>query len=110
MMTLTRKTAGSARGAIRRSSMLFAAATGLLLSAEALAENTLTDISYSTLPGSRVQVSLELEEAPDEPNSFTIDDPARITFDFPGTSNGLSERTVDIGVGLVEGVTTAEAG
>ncbi|MFO7859359.1 MAG: secretin N-terminal domain-containing protein, partial [Ectothiorhodospiraceae bacterium] len=110
MMTLTRRTAGSARGVVRRSSMLLAAATGLLLSAEALAENTLRDISYSTLPGNRVQVSLDLEEAPEDPNSFTIDDPARITFDFPGTRNGLSERTVDVGVGLVEGVTTAEAG
>lgn len=85
------------------------AVTGSLWAASALAENALRDISYSTLPGNQVQVSLEMEQPPETPSSFTIDDPARITFDFPNTRNLLAERAMSIGVGLVEGVTTAEA-
>ncbi len=88
---------------------LMALAAGLLLVGEALAENALRDISYSTLPGNRIQISMELENAPEDPSSFTIDDPARITFDFPGTRNRLDERSMRIGVGNVEGVSTAEA-
>ncbi|MCP1676877.1 type IV pilus assembly protein PilQ [Natronocella acetinitrilica] len=75
----------------------------------ASASNALRDISYSTLPGNEVQISLELAEAPESPSAFSIDDPARITFDFPDTRNELSERSLGIGVGLVEGVSTAEA-
>ncbi len=75
----------------------------------ALAENALRDISYSTLPGNQVQISLEMEQPPETPSSFTIDDPARITLDFPNTRNRYADRTLRIGVGRVEGVTTAEA-
>lgn len=99
-----------ARGAVRR--LLSAVAVAIISSAwatAALADNVLRDITYSTLPGNQVQVSLEMEGPPPTPSSFTIDDPARITFDFPDTRNALEERTVPIGIGLVEGVTTAEA-
>ncbi|MCH8503629.1 MAG: AMIN domain-containing protein [Ectothiorhodospiraceae bacterium] len=75
----------------------------------ALAENALRDISYSTLPGNQVQISLEMEQPPETPSSFTIDDPARITLDFPNTRNRFADRSLAIGVGRVEGVTTAEA-
>lgn len=88
---------------------LLMAAAGLLLAAEAMAENALRDISYSTLSGNRVQISVELENPPEEPSSFTIDDPARITFDFPNTRNRLESRSMQIGVGAIEGVSTAEA-
>ncbi|WP_290650062.1 type IV pilus secretin PilQ [Aquisalimonas sp.] len=93
----------------RAGTCLVGLAAGLLLAGEVLAENALQGISYSTMPGNRVQISLELENPPGEPNSFTIDDPARITFDFPETRNQLSERSKRIGVGAIEGVSTAEA-
>ncbi len=81
----------------------------LLWTGSVAASNALRDITYSTLPGNEVQISLELAETPEDPSAFTIDDPARITFDFPDTRNELSERSLGIGVGLVEGVSTAEA-
>ena len=102
-------TRGSGGAGGRLGGRLMALAAGLLLAGEALAENALRDISYSTLPGNRIQVSMELENAPADTSSFTIDDPARITFDFPGTRNRLDERSMRIGVGNVEGVSTAEA-
>ncbi len=73
--------------------------------------NTLTDIDYAALPGNRVQLTFTLEQPPaGEPSMFATENPARIALDFTDVSNGLSERTIGIGVGVVESVATAEAG
>jgi type IV pilus assembly protein PilQ len=71
--------------------------------------STLEGIDYTSLSGNRVQVTLKLS-APVEPSSFTIENPARIAFDLPETTNRLAERSLRIGIGAVEGVSTAEAG
>ncbi len=81
----------------------------LLAAGPASAQVSIQDISYSTLPGNEVQISIELDGEPETPSSFVIDDPARITFDFPDTRNAFRDRSLSIGVGLVEGVSTAEA-
>ncbi len=83
---------------------------GVLLSGAANA-NELKDISVSSLSGERVQVVFELSSPIEgEPNSFTIDNPARVSVDFIGTVNKLGKKTLDIGVGVAQKVTTAEAG
>src|SRR5690606_20719470 len=41
--------------------------------------------------------------------SFTIDNPARVAFDFPGTSLNVPARNQHIGVGQVESVNAVEA-
>ena len=71
---------------------------------------TLDNVSYTSLPGNRVQVKLKLS-APVEsaPLSFTIDNPARIAIDLPGTTLNLKDRTQRIGVGNAESVTAVEA-
>ncbi len=85
----------------------------LLLSALVLpslaAANTLQDISYSALPGDRVQVTLTLAEPAPTPLSFTIDNPARIALDLPDTTNGLASKTRSINVGVARTINTAEA-
>ncbi|MDZ7661608.1 type IV pilus secretin PilQ [Thiohalophilus sp.] len=82
-----------------------------LVSSQAQAQNSLSDISYSTLPGDKVQIKLKLDRPLEaEPASFTIDNPARIAFDLPDTKLNLGERTRDIGIGVARSVTTAEAG
>ncbi len=58
------------------------------------AANTLQDISYSALPGDRVQVTLTLAEPAPTPLSFTIDNPARIALDLPDTNNVWPARRV----------------
>ena len=69
------------------------------------------DISYSSLPGDKVQITIGLSEpVMSEPLSFTIDNPARIALDFPGVNLGLSDKTVDIGVGVAHSVSAVEAG
>lgn len=99
-------------GAARDHVFRFICLTGLLLLGlqTAAAATSVSNIEYTTLPGNEVQIAIELDGEPVRPTSFSVDDPARITFDFPGTRNALSERSVDIGVGRVERVNTAEAG
>ena len=72
--------------------------------------NTLDDISFSTLPGDKIQIKLSLSEPAAEPASFTIDNPARIALDFPNTSLNLENRTQDIGIGIARSVSAVEAG
>jgi len=72
---------------------------------------TLDDISYSVLPGERVQLKIELSEAMQgEPLSFTIDNPARIALDFPNTSLGSGvSKNQSIDVGVAHSVSAVEA-
>ncbi|MEM7540953.1 MAG: type IV pilus secretin PilQ [Pseudomonadota bacterium] len=65
---------------------------------------TLDDIDFTSLPGDRVQINLRLSEPVAEPLSFTIDNPARIAIDLPGTDLNLENRAVSIGVGNAEAV------
>jgi len=71
---------------------------------------TLDDISYSVLPGERVQLQIELSEpVQDEPLSFTIDNPARIALDFPNTTLGAVTKNQSIDVGVAHSVSAVEA-
>ena len=70
---------------------------------------TLDDISFTSLPGDRVQILMKLSEPVAEPLSFTIDNPARIALDLPGTKLNLENRSQTIGVGNAESITAVEA-
>ena len=71
--------------------------------------NTLESVTYSTLPGNRLQIVLSMTQPTQKPLSFTIDNPARIAFDFPGTSSNLPKRTQPIGVGIAQSITAITA-
>jgi type IV pilus assembly protein PilQ len=75
----------------------------------AAAENTLESVTYSTLPGNRLQIVLGMTKAMEKPLSFTIDNPARIAFDFPGTISSLPKRSQPIGVGIAQSITAITA-
>ncbi|HHJ35114.1 MAG TPA: type IV pilus secretin PilQ [Gammaproteobacteria bacterium] len=68
--------------------------------------NAIQSVEYSTLPGNRLQISLELSDEAVSPLSFTIDNPARIAFDFAGTSSKLPKRSQPIGIGVAQSITT----
>ena len=86
---------------------LLGISTAFVLQVEAV---SLDDISFSSLPGDKVQLKLELSEAlQQEPLSFTIDNPARIALDLPGTTLNLSQRSQPIGIGVAHSVTAVEA-
>jgi type IV pilus assembly protein PilQ len=68
--------------------------------------NAIKDIQYNSLPGNRLQISLELTEQAVTPLSFTIDNPARIAFDFEETGSNLPKRSQPIGIGVAQSITT----
>ncbi|MCG8378845.1 MAG: type IV pilus secretin PilQ [Proteobacteria bacterium] len=71
---------------------------------------SLDDVSFASLPGERAQIKLMLSEAlPAEPLNFTIDNPARIAIDFPGTTLNLSEKSQTIGIGMANSINAVEA-
>ena len=71
--------------------------------------NRLQDIQVQSLSGQRVELKLIMSEAAPEPLAFTIENPARIALDLPGTSLGLSQRRRDVNQGPLDTVLTAEA-
>lgn len=67
--------------------------------------NNIEEISYSSLPGNRLQINIRLTDVADKPLSFNIDNPARIAFDFKNTKSNLSKRKQQIGIGVAQSLT-----
>ncbi|MEE8237026.1 MAG: type IV pilus secretin PilQ [Gammaproteobacteria bacterium] len=66
-------------------------------------------IDVQSLPGQVLELRLRLSEAAPEALSFTIDNPARIALDLPGTVLGLESRRQDVNLGPLATILTAEA-
>ncbi|MDH5230181.1 MAG: type IV pilus secretin PilQ [Gammaproteobacteria bacterium] len=67
------------------------------------------DIRFSSMPGEKVKITIELNQANVEPTSFTVDSPARIALDFPNTTSKLDWRTRKIGIGPISSIAAIEA-
>ncbi len=108
MMLKTKRTAGH-----RIATFAAVAQAALLLFWGAVASaqegNTLQDIQVQSLPGDRVELKLIMSDTAPEPLDFTIENPARIALDLPGTTLGLSSRRRDVNMGPLDTVLTAEA-
>jgi type IV pilus assembly protein PilQ len=81
---------------------------GCLPSLGNAAPNTLEKIGYSTLPGNKVQITLDFAEGAQKPISFATDNPARIVLDFPNTHLNLGKKFQPIGAGMVQGASAVE--
>ena len=88
---------------------LFAASLSPVYAADNASGNTLQAVDFAELPGNKTQITLTLSKPAPAPLSFTIDNPARIALDFPDTSNGLEQRSQNIGIGMTESLTAVEA-
>jgi len=64
--------------------------------------NILEQINYSTLPGNKVEIRFIFSQKAPMPMSFSTDNPARISLDFPNVKLGLRNQTTNIGVGVVQ--------
>ncbi|MDH5734770.1 MAG: AMIN domain-containing protein [Gammaproteobacteria bacterium] len=71
--------------------------------------NAIRDITYNSLPGNRIQIHIDFNQSAEKPLSFTIDNPARIAFDFNNTISQLEQRKLPIGLGIAQSVTTVTA-
>ncbi|MEN8131983.1 MAG: type IV pilus secretin PilQ [Pseudomonadota bacterium] len=82
----------------------------VLLDNNAIAsQNALKDVAFSTLPGEQFQFILSFETTPSAPNTFSIDNPARIALDFPDTKNETNRRAKEIGIGIARSINIVEA-
>jgi type IV pilus assembly protein PilQ len=72
--------------------------------------NQLQDVSFSALPGNRVEIVLTTSEPVSEPESFTTDNPARIAIDLANTSSALAQKVTPVAIGMARSVTAIEAG
>ncbi len=94
----------------RLTTWLFALVSLALLPASAYAAATLDEISYSTLPGNKVQLKFSMSGDVKEPISFTTDNPARIALTFADTTSQVKKKSTSISVGVARSVTAVEAG
>ncbi len=72
--------------------------------------NQLQDISFSALPGNRVEIVLTTSEPVGEPLSFTTDNPARIAIDLANTTSALAQKVTPVAIGMARSITAIEAG
>jgi type IV pilus assembly protein PilQ len=69
-----------------------------------------TDIEFSSRPGSKFEIRLDFSEAPPAMQAYTIEKPARIAIDFPGTTSALERKRYSLPYGNATGVAVLEAG
>ncbi len=106
---MTKPAFGSVHASMRPWLLRIAAVFGFALAGAAQAENVLEDISYSALPGGKVELSLKFAQPVGAPQVFSTEAPPSIALDFPDVRNGLSKRRIDIGAGATSGVSAIES-
>jgi type IV pilus assembly protein PilQ len=70
----------------------------------------MTDIEFSSRPGSKFEVRVEFDQAPPEMKAYTIEKPARIAIDFPDTTSSLDRKRFSLPYGNATGVVVLESG
>ncbi|MDH3376409.1 MAG: type IV pilus secretin PilQ, partial [Gammaproteobacteria bacterium] len=66
--------------------------------------NVLREITYSPLPGGRIQIDLRMDRAPEEPGNFSTNKPPRVALDFFDTASELVDNVVRVGKGAVDSI------
>jgi type IV pilus assembly protein PilQ len=75
----------------------------------AQAPTRLTKVELQPQPGNQLEVKLMLDGPAPQPVAFTIDNPARLAVDLPGTAVALQSRRIDVKSGGVDSIVAAEA-
>jgi type IV pilus assembly protein PilQ len=78
-------------------------------SARAADAPKLESIDVQPLAGQQLQVVMHLSAPAPQPLSFTIDNPARISFDLPNTELALPSRRIDVHTSGLDSILAAEA-
>lgn len=73
-------------------------------------ETVLEGVDVTSLPGNRLQLRFRLSDISEPPQTFTINDPARVVLDFANTRSGLTEPQQVINRGLAESINILEGG
>ena len=88
------------------------AATGFALMATTThAQNSIETVNVSGQQGGVTLVKITLKSAPAAtPASFAVNNPPRIAFDFPNTTNGSGKNVQEVGEGDVRRINIVQAG
>src|SRR6185436_11791486 len=79
-------------------------------SAPASPANIIQSIDVSSQAG-LVTVKLGLKDAPtNPPAAFTVNNPPRVAFDFPGTTNGLGKNSQEVNQGDLRTIRLGQSG
>jgi type IV pilus assembly protein PilQ len=76
--------------------------------AQAAAEPALQAVDVQPMPGQQLQLTMRLSGPAPTPLSFTIDNPARISFDLPNTTLALQSRRIDVHSSGLDTIVAAE--
>jgi len=90
--------------------LVLAGVLGMLAGTTAWAADqpALQSIEVQPLPGQQLQLTLRLSGPAPQPLSFTIDNPARISFDLPNTTLALPSRRIDVHASGLDTILAAE--
>jgi type IV pilus assembly protein PilQ len=90
--------------------LVLAGALGMLTGAPARAADqpALQAIDVQPLAGQQLQLTMRLSAPAPQPLSFTIDNPARISFDLPNTTLALPSRRIDVHASGLDTILAAE--
>jgi len=83
----------------------------IVVAATAHAQPVIEDIAFNSRPGSMFEVRLDFSAAPPADfSAYTIEEPARIAIDFPGTKSALEQKRYSLPFGNATGVVVLESG
>ena len=71
---------------------------------------SLVGVDFSTQPDGRFEIKLEFDATPPEPEGYNIEKPARISLDFPGVTNQLSQKKFTLSNGNASSAIILESG
>jgi type IV pilus assembly protein PilQ len=91
-------------------SLALAAGLGLVPAAPARSADqpALQAVDVQPLPGQQLQLTMRLSGPAPQPLSFTIDNPARISFDLPNTTLAMPSKRIDVHASGVDTIVAAE--
>ncbi|MBL6695234.1 MAG: type IV pilus secretin PilQ [Luminiphilus sp.] len=99
------------REVFNRGRALLIGLIAIAVAATAHAQPVIEDIAFSSRPGSMFEVRLDFSEAPPADfSAYTIEEPARIAIDFPGTKSALDQKRYSLPYGNATGVIVLESG
>ena len=94
-----------------RVSGLVAAAGFALMATATHAQNSIESVNVSGQQGDTTLIKITLKNAPAAaPASFAVNNPPRIAFDLPNTTNGTGKNVQEVGEGDVRRVNIVQAG
>jgi Localisation of periplasmic protein complexes. len=84
---------GMNKSKLKKMRLTALAVFGAALYGQSFAEMiSLDDIDFTALPGNEFEMELEFSSQPPQPESYTLDSPARIVLDFPGVESSLAKK------------------